>query len=103
MMVYIKFIISNLSTLLKEIPDDKLLHFFAGMIVFNLSISIAYLIGLNPIIFCTFMVFITAVAKELFDYCSNLMNTGNPKHTVDFMDFVATMLGVFPSIIFLLG
>lgn len=105
MMFYMKFIISNLPTLLKEskIPTDKLLHFFAGLSIFILSVPVAMVFGFNPIIFGSALTFIAAAGKELFDYCSNRMNIGQPKHTVDFMDFVATMLGAVPAIIFLLG
>lgn len=108
MLFYIKFILSSLPTLIKEsnIPTDKLLHFFAGMSIFILSVPVAMMLGFTPIIFGSVMTFTAAIGKELFDYCSNTINIRHnkqPTHSVDFMDFVATLLGAVPAIIFLLG
>ena len=86
-----------------KIPKDKQLHFFVGGIIFNLSIPVAMLLEFDPITFGSILVFIAAFGKEFVDYVHNdilIRRNEQPKHSVEFMDFIATLLGAVPTIIF---
>lgn len=88
-----------------NIPKDKQMHFVAGAIIFNFSIPISYLLGVDSIVFGSILTLIGALGKEVFDFIHNdylIRRNQKPKHSVEFMDFIATMLGAVPSIILIM-
>jgi len=78
-----------------KIKRDKVLHFFAGMFIFSLTLVILLFFAIaNSFAWSLFTVIIIALTKEIYDYF-------NPqKHTAELADFIATI--ILPTLISLL-
>lgn len=75
----------KIKELLSRIPEDKLLHFTCGAVIFGISF-----VSLNgSCVLSLFISLILAAGKEVYDY-------KHPEnHTCDIFDFIATMSGSF--------
>lgn len=61
-------------------PTDKMAHFIVGVLIY----AVLHFVGIG---FALLMVVIAAIGKEVYDYFNRA------KHTPEFMDAFATILG----------
>ena len=70
---------------LNKLPYDKALHMSYGALLFVVILFFTLLLGLYWVV-ALYVVVIAAVSKEVYDFFHKNL------HTVDFLDFIATII-----------
>jgi len=82
--------IEKLLTLISSIPKDKLLHAYISISIYLITSIVSKGDLFIPIITVT----VISILKEVYDYVNRT------KHTPDYMDVIASIVGVLPFFIF---